>query len=237
MKFPTEEVQTKIRHPQHIRPRRPEPPVHLVPRAGCRGIAGRGLHRPAADHSRQPRLPHQPRRRAARDLDPLALRLPPDLADTVDLDILFPDPADLRANIRIPLCPKWQAISISTASSIMVGRRRDRQHPVCSARARHRQTAQLSVAQRALLPEVEHRQSRYLNNRAENSHQPTRRRERQMQRFKSARQAQRFLSAHAFIHGHFHPRHHRTTAATYRSARAIAFRVWQEETYAQSASA
>ncbi len=92
------------------------------------------------------------------------------------------------------------------------------------------------VAQRALLPEVEHRQTRYLNNRAENSHRPTRRRERQRQRFKSARQAQRFLSAHAFIHGHFHPRRHRTTAATYRSARAIAFRVWQEETYAQSAA-
>jgi len=41
------------------------------------------------------------------------------------------------------------------------------------------------VAQRHLLPDVEHRQSRYLNNRAENSHRPTRRRERQMQRFKS----------------------------------------------------
>ena len=54
------------------------------------------------------------------------------------------------------------------------------------------------VAQRRLLPNVEHRQSRYLNNRAENSHRPTRRRERQMQRFKSLGQAQRFLSAHAF---------------------------------------
>jgi len=90
------------------------------------------------------------------------------------------------------------------------------------------------LAQRTLLPEVEYRQSRYLNNRAENSHRPTRRRERQMQRFKSARQAQRFLSAHAFIHGHFHPRRHRTTARAYRSVRAVAFRVWQEETCAQS---
>ena len=52
------------------------------------------------------------------------------------------------------------------------------------------------VAQRQLLPKVEHRQSRYLNNRAENSHRPTRRRERQMQRFKSPEQAQDFLSAH-----------------------------------------
>ena len=93
------------------------------------------------------------------------------------------------------------------------------------------------VAQRALLPEVEHRQSRYLNNRAENSHRPTRRRERQMQRFKSAWQAQRFLSAHAFIHEHFHPRRHRTTASAYRSVRAAAFKVWQEETCARSAAA
>ena len=55
------------------------------------------------------------------------------------------------------------------------------------------------VAQRQMLPGVEHRQSRYLNNRAENSHRPTRRRERQMQRFKSSRHAQDFLSAHSFI--------------------------------------
>ena len=47
------------------------------------------------------------------------------------------------------------------------------------------------VAQRQLLPKVEHRQSRYLNNRAENSHRPTRRRERQMQRFKSPRAGSR----------------------------------------------
>src|ERR1700734_1201996 len=53
------------------------------------------------------------------------------------------------------------------------------------------------VAQRQLLPGVEHRQSRYLNNRAENSHRPTRRRERQMQRFKSSEQAQNFISAHS----------------------------------------
>src|ERR671929_1406201 len=52
------------------------------------------------------------------------------------------------------------------------------------------------AAKRKILPGVEHRQSRYLNNRAEVSHQPTRRRERQMQRFKSPRQAQQFLSSH-----------------------------------------
>jgi len=51
-------------------------------------------------------------------------------------------------------------------------------------------------AHREMLPEVKHRTSRYLNNSAENSHRPTRRRERQMQRFKSPEQAQRFLSSH-----------------------------------------
>ena len=90
------------------------------------------------------------------------------------------------------------------------------------------------VAKRELLPDVEHRKSRYLNNRAENSHRPTRRRERQMQRFKSARHAQRFLSDHAFIYGHFRPRRHRMTAKNYRTGRALAFKVWTEETYARN---
>jgi putative transposase len=55
------------------------------------------------------------------------------------------------------------------------------------------------AASRHVVPDVEPRQSRYLTNRAANSHRPTRRRERQMQRFKSPEQAQDFLSAHAFI--------------------------------------
>ena len=88
------------------------------------------------------------------------------------------------------------------------------------------------VARRHLLPDVDHRQSRYLNNRAENSHRPTRRRERQMQRFKSCEQAQNFLSAHAFIHGHFHPRRHLMAAITYRAIRSEAFNVWRQETCA-----
>ena len=92
------------------------------------------------------------------------------------------------------------------------------------------------VAQRELLPEVRHRSSRYLNNRAENSHRPTRRRERQMQRFKSAEQAQRFLSSHSMIYGHFRPRRHLMTAGEYRRARTKAFRIWQQETCVQTAS-
>jgi len=92
------------------------------------------------------------------------------------------------------------------------------------------------VAKREVLPDVRHRASRYLNNRAENSHRPTRRRERQMQRFKSAEQAQQFLSAHAMIYGHFRPRRHLMSAARHRCARAEAFRVWQQETCVQTAA-
>jgi putative transposase len=87
-----------------------------------------------------------------------------------------------------------------------------------------------AAAKREILPHVEHRQSRYLNNRAEVSHQPTRRRERQMQRFKSARHAQRFLSSHSRIHNHFQLRRHRLTAAAYRTVRDAAFRTWRDMT-------
>jgi putative transposase len=57
-----------------------------------------------------------------------------------------------------------------------------------------------AAAKRKILPGVEHRQSRYLNNHAEVSHQRTRRPEQQMKRFKSARHAQRLLSTHSRIH-------------------------------------
>jgi putative transposase len=86
------------------------------------------------------------------------------------------------------------------------------------------------VAQRAALPDVRHRSRRYLNNRAENSHRPTQRRERQMQRFKSTDPAQQFLPTHAMIYGHFRPRRHLMSAAGYRRARSKAFRTWRQET-------
>ncbi len=93
-----------------------------------------------------------------------------------------------------------------------------------------------AAAKRQILPAVEHRQSQYLNNRAEVSHQPTRRRERQMQRFKSARHAQRFLSSHSRIHNHFQLRRHRLTAHDHRTARDRAFQVWREVTGAALAT-
>ena len=86
------------------------------------------------------------------------------------------------------------------------------------------------AAKREILPGVEHRQSRYLNNRCENSHLPTRQRERRMQRFKSAGHAQRFLSASGPIAQHFRPRRHRYHASAYRQEMKNRFQVWQEIT-------
>jgi putative transposase len=62
------------------------------------------------------------------------------------------------------------------------------------------------AARRTVLSSVEHRQSKYLNNRAENSHQPTRQRERAMKKFSSPGGAQRFLSAFSVISPHFRTR-------------------------------
>ena len=76
---------------------------------------------------------------------------------------------------------------------------------------------------------VEHRQHKGLNNRAENSHQPTRRRERIMKRFKSARQAQRFLSVHDQVANLFHIPYPNSVMADFRRAsRERAFAAWRE---------
>jgi putative transposase len=85
-----------------------------------------------------------------------------------------------------------------------------------------------AAAKRTIMPGVEHRQHKGVNNRAENSHQPTRRRERQMKRFKSARQVQRFLSIHDPIANLFHLRRDHRPVADYRAARAQAFETWAE---------
>jgi putative transposase len=77
--------------------------------------------------------------------------------------------------------------------------------------------------------QVEHRQHKGLNNRAENSHQPTRRRERIMKRFKSARQAQRFLTVHDQVANLFHIPYPESVPADFRRAsRERAIAVWSE---------
>ena len=72
-----------------------------------------------------------------------------------------------------------------------------------------------------------HEQGLRKNNRAENSHQPTRRRERKMQRFKSPGSAQRFLSVHAAVHNTFNVQRHLTSRRTVRVLRDEAFRTWR----------
>jgi len=86
------------------------------------------------------------------------------------------------------------------------------------------------AAKREILPGVEHRQSRYLNNRCENSHRPTRQREYRMQGFKSPGHAQRFLSAYGPLAQHFRPRRHRLSAAEYRQEMHNRFESWAEMT-------
>ncbi len=81
-----------------------------------------------------------------------------------------------------------------------------------------------------VLPHTEHRRHKGLNNRAENSHQPTRERERRMRRFKSPGHAQRFLAAHGPIANHFRPRRHRLPAADYRQTRNARFATWRAVT-------
>jgi putative transposase len=81
-----------------------------------------------------------------------------------------------------------------------------------------------------IIPGVEQRPHRYINNRAENSHQPTRQRERRMQGFKSAGQAQRFLAAYGLIAQHFRPRRRRLPAPVYRHVMAQRFQIWHEVT-------
>jgi putative transposase len=73
-----------------------------------------------------------------------------------------------------------------------------------------------AAAKRLILPQVEHRQSCYLNNRAENSHQPTRIRERQRKRFQNPEQAQSFLSTFESINAIFRSRQHLLSAACHR---------------------
>jgi putative transposase len=83
-----------------------------------------------------------------------------------------------------------------------------------------------------VLPRTEHRRHKRLNNRAENSHLPTRKRERVLQRFKSAEHAQRCLGPFSAVCNHFRPRRHRLTASAFRQVRAERYAVWLDVTLA-----
>ena len=85
-----------------------------------------------------------------------------------------------------------------------------------------------SAAKAEVMPSVEHHQQKYQNNRAENSHQPTRLRERLMRRFKSPGHAQRFLSAFGIINSHFRVGRHLYRASAYREVMRSRFNTWEE---------
>jgi putative transposase len=82
------------------------------------------------------------------------------------------------------------------------------------------------VAHRGLIPESVHDTSQYANNRAEQSHEPIRVRERGMRRFKSVSQAQRFLGAHSAVSNLFNLGRHLVSASHYRNLRGSAFSEW-----------
>src|ERR687897_2666795 len=88
------------------------------------------------------------------------------------------------------------------------------------------------AARRELGLSARHEQGLRKNNRAENSHQPLRRRERKQQRFKSPASAQRFLSVHAPVHNTFNLQRHLISRRTLRTFRAEAARAWQHATAA-----
>ncbi|MFB7224337.1 IS6 family transposase [Streptomyces sp. NPDC056227] len=86
------------------------------------------------------------------------------------------------------------------------------------------------AAHREAMPSAEHRSHKGLNNRAENSHQPTRQRERAMKGFRSVGGAQRFLSAFSGISPHFRPRRHLMTAPDHRLEMTVRFAIWDQIT-------
>ena len=88
------------------------------------------------------------------------------------------------------------------------------------------------AANKTVMPTSMHCHDRYANNRAEVSHEHTRAQERQMRRFKSSGQAQRFLSVHSQVHNLFRVGRHLLRAANYRMLRSRSFETWQQVTCA-----
>src|SRR6266852_2580112 len=93
-----------------------------------------------------------------------------------------------------------------------------------------------SAAKAEVMPGVEHLQQKYRNNRAENSHQPTRLREKIMRRFKSAGHAQRFLSVFGIITSFFRVGRHLCRASGYPDVMKSRFAAWEEVVVAQGAA-
>src|SRR5712691_6663897 len=149
--------------------------------------------------------------------------------------------------VLLKICGKrhwlWRAVDQNgVVLDILVQSRRDQQAVECFLRqvvdgvgyeprvVITDKLASYPPAIRRVLPNTEHWRHKRLNNRAENSHLPTRKRERVLQRFKSAEQAQRFLGPLSAVSNHFRPRRHLLTASAYRQIRAEGHAVWRDVT-------
>jgi putative transposase len=139
----------------------------------------------------------------------------------------------------------WRAVdSESEVLDILMQRKRDRAAAVRLLRKLLRKQGcapdvivtdklrSYAAARAQLGLSARHEQGLRKNNRAENSHQPVRRRERKMQRFKSPGSAQRFLSAHAAVHNTFNTQRHLISRRTLRQFRAEAMNAWRSATAA-----
>ncbi len=129
----------------------------------------------------------------------------------------------VRAQVR---CQAAEAAR-STRRHLVPGRG-FRQHPRPKTWLITDKLRSYGAAHKSVMPSVEHVTARYANNRAEVSHQPTRQRERQMRRFKSAAQPQRCLSVHEIVRNLFNLSRHRLRSADYRLLRTRAFQTWVE---------
>ncbi len=160
------------------------------------------------------------------------------LGDTWYLDELF-------ITIRGRRHYLWRAVDQDgDLLDILVQSRRDRRAAVRffrkvlkgQGRSPHRlitdKLRSYSAAHRLVMPSVIHSTEQYENNRAEVSHQPTRQRERQMRRFKSAGHAQRFLSVHGLVLNLFRVGRHLLRSAHHRLLRSRAFAEWNAVTCA-----
>ncbi len=147
------------------------------------------------------------------------------------LDVLVQTRRDTRAAVSSPLatpacfagCGPWRA-------SLM--RKLVRKHGFAPETITTDGLGSYGSAKRQLGLLARHERRQRRNNRAENSHQPTRRRERKMHRFKSPGSAQRFLSAHAAVHNTFNVQRHLVFRTTLRTLRAEAFANWRDATAA-----
>jgi len=110
----------EVRHPEHVRGRRPELAVDVVERARRRLVAHRGPHRLAADDASKPHVAHQPGHRAASNLKALPPQLVPHLAHAIDAEVLVEHALDLPAQLGIALGACGQTGRIGTPGHVLV---------------------------------------------------------------------------------------------------------------------